>query len=869
MRIWQGQFSRFAPRLDFHEHQYKILLLLALVVSAIVGFVVVAFVALTEYMSRVLVGAGPLWRAMAPFAGSLVAGWLLFRFFPEARGSGIPQTQVALLLEDGFIRFRAVIGKFICSSISLGSGVALGREGPSVHMGAGIASVVARKLGLGEEHVRALVPVGTAAAIAAAFNTPLAAVLFTLEEILSDLNARVVGSIVLGAAASWIVLRSILGDEPLFHVPSYQLVHPLEFLIYALLGVLGGLVSTLFVKLLLWQRAVFLKTPRRWQPFTPGVGGLVVGLLALAAPGVVGVGYNLVSDALNGKLILQTMLVLLAFKLIATTTCYGSGNAGGIFGPSLFIGAMLGGAVGQVAHSLFPAHTGNAGAYALVGMGAVFAGIVQTPMTSVIMIFEVTRDYVIIVPLMIANLCSYVLARKLTKLPVYEALSRQDGVVMPSAAHESEPLTVKRAMRQLSEEEKHGAGAYPVGLYTHPDDTLDSALQLMGRAGVEEIPVVSRAGQSPVGTLRAGDVLDAYRGGSSGEIRADSARAQNWAPIVAATAVAGLIIVSGLALWQRSRQAELAKAAFSAGQELLAHGRGDEAILAYRSALAHNPGSEDARTALGLALIQTGQFTEGATYLSDVVKVNASNGPAWFGLAQAALAANEKEQARQCFRQSLTGEWPEGTEAQRRRARLDYGALLSEIGRRSEGIAELISVIEQSGDDPSIAKQAADAVQRIGTPEQAEEAYGILSRHFPADPTVLLRLGDARISANKEARALAAYRQALSVAPDNAEAATAVERAERMVQLDPTPRNLSVRERARRWDLILQRVVHAATACASPPEMERAKRLLRSRSTTVEISDQKMEAALDLWSRLAVACKSDPVLTHIFTKIAE
>ena len=154
----------------------------------------------------------------------------------------------------------------------------------------------------------------------------------------------------------------------------------------------------------------FLKVPARWKPFTPAVGGLLVGLLALW-PGVLGVGYNLVSEALNGHMALKMMLLLLALKCGHDRTCYSSGNAGGIFGPSLFIGAMLGGSVGQIAHSLFPDHTGNAGAYALVGMGAAFAGIVRTPMTSVIMIFEVTRDYTIIVPLMIANMCSYVLAQ--------------------------------------------------------------------------------------------------------------------------------------------------------------------------------------------------------------------------------------------------------------------------------------------------------------------------------------------------------------------------------------------------------------------------------------------------------------------------
>jgi CIC family chloride channel protein len=196
-------------RVNLQEHEEKILLLLSLVISALVGLVVAAFLVLTERLSAGLLSAGAAQRVIIPLAGSLVGGWLLYKFFPNARGSGVPQTRVALVLERGFISLRTIVGKFICSSISLGSGVALGREGPGVQIGAGIASVAGRRLGLSEEQVRSLIPVGTAAAIAAAFNTPLAAVLFTLEEILADLHARVVGSVVIGAATSWIVLRLI------------------------------------------------------------------------------------------------------------------------------------------------------------------------------------------------------------------------------------------------------------------------------------------------------------------------------------------------------------------------------------------------------------------------------------------------------------------------------------------------------------------------------------------------------------------------------------------------------------------------------------------------------------------------------------
>ena len=865
-----GPVQRRLARVDLSGHEDKILLLLALVISAVVGLIVVAFVAVTERMGRVLLTAGAVQRVLSPLVGSLVGGWLLFKYFPDARGSGIPQTRVALILQNGVIRVRTVIGKFICSSISLGSGVALGREGPSVHIGAGIASAAGRRLGLSEEQVQSLIPVGTAAAIAAAFNTPLAAVLFTLEEILADLHARVVGSVVIGACTSWIVLRLILGDEPLFHVPAYQLVHPLEFLIYALLGLLGGLVSTAFVKLLLWQRAAFLKAPLRWQPFTPAAGGLVVGLLALAAPGVLGVGYNLVSDALNGQMALKMMLLLLVLKLVATTSSYGSGNAGGIFGPALFIGAMLGGVVGQVAHTLLPDHTGNAGAYALVGMGAAFAGIVRTPMTSVIMIFEVTRDYTIIVPLMIANMCSYVLAQKLHRLPIYEALSRQDGITMPSAAHLPEPLTVERAMLPLNPHDP--AVACPPEIPDiHPDDPLDSALQRMGEAGVDEIPVVSRTGGTQIGILRSQDALSTYRSlaGSKREKKVAAASAQNWLPAVAAITVAAVLIVSGLLFWQRTRRSGMGIEAYRSGEKLLAQGQVEEAVSTFRNALAHAPQDVKSRAALGLALVQSDHFDEASSYLSDVVMLDPQNGPVWTGLAEISLAGGDKQRALKLFGQALAKEWPAQEESRRKSTQLKYASLLSDAGRRGEAISVLLSMIEQHGDDPAVGKKAADIVKAIGSPEQVEQAYSALASHFPADASVWLRLGDARFAAEKDKPALDAYGFAAKADPENAEIAHAVARVEEILQLDPTRRGLSVRERARRWDEILERVLVATAVCGPSPDIEKVQPLIKKRSVSLEVSDRKMQAALSIWKAAPAPCKTDAVLTHILAKIAE
>ncbi len=866
LRLLQGKLAR----VDLRDHEDKILILMALVISAIVGLTVVSFVALTERLGKALVTAGTLQRFLSPVIGSLVGGWLLFRFFPDARGSGIPQTRVALLLNSGVIHIRTVIGKFICSSISLGSGVALGREGPSVHIGAGIASFAGRRLGLSEEHVRSLIPVGTAAAVAAAFNTPLAAVLFTLEEILADLHARVVGSVVIGAATSWIILRMILGDEPLFHVPAYQLVHPLEFLIYALLGIVGGLVSTVFVKFLLWQRAIFLKAPSRWKAFTPAFGGLVVGLLALAVPGVLGVGYNLVSEALTGDLTIRMMLVLLVLKLIATTTCYSSGNAGGIFGPSLFIGAMLGGAIGQGAHYLLPDYTGNAGAYALVGMGAAFAGIVRTPMTSVVMIFEVTRDYTIIVPLMIANLCSYVLAQRLQKHPIYEALSLQEGIRMPSPAHAPDPVTVSRAMRPLT-----GPGdaiSDPVAsLEVHPDDTIDSALQIMGNAGIEQIPVVSRSGGAPVGVLHSEDISRVYRTLDSPEERArkEAAAVQNWLPSVAVITILAVLIVSGLVVWQRSRRSAFGAEAHASGERFLAQGQVDEAVAAFRTALAQSPTDIAARATLGLALVQSRRYTEADGYLSGVLKSDPRNARVLVGLAEIARSEGANEKALALYREAFAGDWPPAHRAQKSLAQMAFAALLAESGRRSDAIPLLLTIIEQRGDDPSIAKKAAAMVRSIGPTDETEHAFTVLASRFPGDAGVWLQLGDARLAADKDAAALDAYRKAIQIDPGNPEIQRAAGIVEQTLRLDPTRNGLMVRERVRRWNEILQRVVDATAACLQPADTDPAKALLKTKAVSMEMADQKMTASLRLWKVSGVQCKTDPVLLHVLSKIAE
>ena len=560
---WKTGSARWNSFLGEREEQ--VFLVLTLLIGALVGLTVVAFILVTERVGARLYPVGSAhWRILlVPCIGSLTMGYLLFRFFPDARGSGVPQTKAALYAREGRITLSTVFGKFLCTSATLASGIPLGREGPAVQVGGGIASVLGRKLGLSPERVKSLIPVGAAAAIAAAFNTPLAAVLFTLEEVVGDLHAPVLGSVVLASATSWGVLRLMLGNDPLFQVPQYSLVNPWELVIYAVLGVAGGLVSVAFTQLLLRSREWFAKLPRKTVWFQPLAGGLLIGLMGWFVPQVMGVGYKYVGDVLNGGMALKLVIALLVMKLVATAISYASGNAGGIFGPSLFMGAMLGGLIGGVAKYFFPAHVAQPGAYALVGMGATFAGVIRAPMTSVVMIFEITRDYAVIVPLMISNLVSYFIASRIQHEPIYEVLADQDGIHLPR--HESyarrSQRQVARLMRPatnvlkaneslMDAAERIGKSTdrtWPVmdheglvGLlnreqieaalrsdgstkqvgelvksrefaHLHADQTFDMALQRMGSGRLDVLPVVSRANlHEMLGVVRLRDVLDAY-----------------------------------------------------------------------------------------------------------------------------------------------------------------------------------------------------------------------------------------------------------------------------------------------------------------------------------------------------------------------
>lgn len=372
------------------------------------------------------------WVIAIPTLGALGAG-ILLTLVPGARGSGIPQVKLAYATKTYRLRFRDAVGKFLIGTLQIGTGSSLGREGPTVQICSGVATGMGKLAGISAQNLKLLLPVGTAAGIAAAFNSPIAAVTFTIEEIIGQLEQTLLTGVIVAAALAAVVARSLNGDNPVFKIPQgYGLDHPSSLVTYVLLGIAAALISVAFTDALLWVRSKF-STSRVPVWARPSIGGLIAGGLAVAAmaslgvAGVTGGGYASLIEALSGTFTVETLLVLGAIKLVATVMSYSSGGAGGIFAPTLFIGAMLGGAFGALDVELFGHHHSELGAFALVGMGAVFAGTIRAPITSVLIIIEMTGGYGLTLPLMISNMSAYAIARRLRPLQIYEALLVQDG----------------------------------------------------------------------------------------------------------------------------------------------------------------------------------------------------------------------------------------------------------------------------------------------------------------------------------------------------------------------------------------------------------------------------------------------------------
>ena len=448
------RLARLTFQTDFEEERF--FLILSVFIGVFSGLAVVCFRVAIDWSRIALMGPLPhpsAWRIIgAPTAVGLLVALLVMYVFPEVRGSGVNQTKAALYISNGYIPFKNAVGKFLCSALAIGSGQSLGPEDPSLQIGASLASALGRRLQLSREKLRLLAPVGAAAGLAAAFNAPISAVLFVIEEVIGRWSAGILGSVVLSAVSSVVVMRWFLGADAIFRVPATIFVHPSELLAYAALGVVGAFAAVIFAKAIGYFRPRLRALPRATQYFQPALAGFFIGLIGwLGAPQVMGAGYDFMDQAMHDQFAWKFLAILAGLKIITTTLSFVSGTPGGMFAPTLFIGAMLGGAVGGVERHFFPLLTVSTGTYALVGMGVLFAAFLRAPMTSVFMVLEVSGNYSIIVPVIVANTVAYVLSRSLQPMPIFDILTRQDGLVLPSLEEQREEsiLRVEDAMKPV------------------------------------------------------------------------------------------------------------------------------------------------------------------------------------------------------------------------------------------------------------------------------------------------------------------------------------------------------------------------------------------------------------------------------------
>ena len=438
--------SRPAANLDADTpaREERLFLLLSIFIGIISGLLVVSFRMAIEWLTVLLQGSAPAPHQVRLIIIPVLAGLLisvLTRYvFPAVRGSGVNQTKAALYIHNGYISTRTVIGKFLLAALAIGSGFSLGPEDPSLQIGAGAASLISRRIGLSREKLRIFAPVGAAAGLAAAFNAPISAILFVIEEVIGQWTAGVLGSIVLAAVSAVVIARWFWGSEPMFRVPPIALRDPRELLAYAVLGLVGGVASLVFAKALGFLRPLLRAQPQWSQMLQPAAAGFLVGCIGyFGLPQVMGAGYGTIDAAMHAQFAFKVLLLLAAFKIIATTLSFSSGSPGGVFAPTLFVGAMLGAAIGAFEKHYFPTlATGSIGSYALVGMGVLFAAFLRAPLTSVFMILEVSGNYSIILPVILANTIAYLMARALQPVPIFELFTHQDGLYLPSMEEQRE-----------------------------------------------------------------------------------------------------------------------------------------------------------------------------------------------------------------------------------------------------------------------------------------------------------------------------------------------------------------------------------------------------------------------------------------------
>lgn len=557
--------------LHLKVHETQVLLLSGLVVGVgaglgavafrelISGFTFLFFQVLRPALSTLL---GPYAVVLIPAIGGLIFGPIIYFFAREAKGHGVPEVMLAVAQKGGRIRPIVAAIKSVASAICIGSGGSVGREGPIVQIGSALGSTWGQLFHMSEARIRTLVACGAAGGIAATFNAPIAGVFFALEIILGEFSTRSFGIVVIASVTASLIGRAAFGNVPAFPLPAYQVLHLSEFPFYVLLGILGALAGVAFTRTLYWFEDRFdaIKMPEYLKPVP---GGLLLGMLGFFLPQVFGVGYPAMSAALAGKYALGLLALLVIAKILAVSLTIGSGGSGGVFAPSLFIGAMLGEAYGTLLQSVFPGLVAHPSNFGLVGMGAVFAGAARAPITAIIILFELTGDYSVILPMMIAVVISTIVAELFGKETIYTLKLRRRGIELRTGRADDlmrripvrqamatdllvlpRTLTVAEATLRLKQNhqwavlvvdeagalvglliaheieeamlEERGEETLAAIISTPPetvfaDERLDEAIRRMGVHDQKVLPVVARGNsRHPIGILSRDDILQAY-----------------------------------------------------------------------------------------------------------------------------------------------------------------------------------------------------------------------------------------------------------------------------------------------------------------------------------------------------------------------
>jgi CIC family chloride channel protein len=443
----------------FWSSETLVMVTFAVIVGLGAGLGTIIFIRMITFFDNIFFGQGKLlglpgntYVILLPLLGGLIVGPLIHFVAPEAKGHGVPEVLTAIATKGGRIRPVVVLVKALGSAITIGSGGSVGREGPIVQIGAALGSTLGQAFKLSDKRIITLVASGAAAGIAATFNAPIAGVMFAIEVILGDFGIQNLSTMVISAVTASVVSRAVLGDFPAFTVPAYKLNSPWELPLYLGLGVVAGLGAILFMKTLYYLEDIF----DNWKipPYLkPAVGGLGLGVLGFFVPRVFGTGFDTIGSVLTGNVGITLLIVLIFGKILATTLTLGSGASGGVFAPALFTGAVLGGAYGQVAQWIFPGLPASSGAYAMVGMAAVFAGAARAPITAIIILFEMTQDYHIVLPLMAATVVSTIIARQLEPESIYTLKLKLRGIANPQKKDENllQTILVEDAMTPASE----------------------------------------------------------------------------------------------------------------------------------------------------------------------------------------------------------------------------------------------------------------------------------------------------------------------------------------------------------------------------------------------------------------------------------